>query len=168
MLLPAAKFYAGISAASISASASSGHAWSFSKASQRELDDAASVRKSIEGNIRAGASSSTSSGPRVVMGPSFPPPPSGSAVSALQDSREAKADAQMEARDARKAGYRKDARESREEERDNRSTGRERLMEKRREVGAANKEIRDGREGGGMMEVSEDVLMGSGGSFAAM
>lgn len=64
----------------------------------------------------------------------------------------------------------KGRREDREEERDNRATGRDRQLEKRREVGANMREMREARESGGMVEVSDDVLMGSGGTsdFKAM
>lgn len=60
----------------------------------------------------------------------------------------------------------KSNRESREEERDNRATGKDRLVEKRREGNMSRKAFEQSREGGGMVEVPEEVLMGgSGGGF---
>lgn len=69
-----------------------------------------------------------------------------------------------------RAEYKKGRRDEREEERDGRATGRDRQIEKRREVGANMREMREAREGGGMVEVSDDVLTGSGGTsdFQAM
>lgn len=165
-----AKFYSGISAASLSASLSSGYSWSFSKATQRELDDASSIRKSIDSTGgRPGPHASSSSGPprRQQLGPTFPPPP-GSALTALQNSREEASATLASTRELAKGERRKGNREGREEERDERATGKDRVQEKRREVNGSNREMREAREGGGMVEVDDDTLMGTGGSFQAM
>ncbi|KAK4703135.1 hypothetical protein P7C70_g3088, partial [Phenoliferia sp. Uapishka_3] len=159
----APKFYQGISASSISSSISSGYSWSFSKASQRELDDASSIRKSIDYGGRSAGPSAPPSTSRAVMGPTLP-----SAVSQLQSTRYEREQQREGEQGRRKEERKKDQRESREEERDGRATGRERTVEKRREANAGNREMKEAREGGGMMEFSEDTLMGTGGSFAAM
>ncbi|KAL8279661.1 hypothetical protein RQP46_007974 [Phenoliferia psychrophenolica] len=155
------KFYSGISASSISSSISSGYSWSFSKASQRELDDASSIRKSIDST--GGRAAPPSAGPRPTLGPMMPPS-SSSAMSQLQDTRSER----EKEREWEKEKRKKDAREGREEERDGRATGRDRVMEKRREANAGVREMKEAREGGGMVEVDDATLMGSGGSFAAM
>lgn len=98
-----------------------------------------------------------------VQGPSLPPT---SALQDLQDSRERAATEQGWERAGKKTEYRKGAKEGREEERDNRATGRERVLEKRKEGAAVNREMRDAKDGG-MQEVDDDTLMGSGGGFAA-
>lgn len=65
---------------------------------------------------------------------------------------------------------RREARDGREEERDSRATGRDQLIEKRREGNASRKEFAAGKEGGGMIEFDDDALMNgatSGGGAAA-
>lgn len=171
-----AKYYQGISSSSLSSSLSSGYSWSFSKATQRELDDASSIRKFIDTGSRplpgAAPSSSRAVGPTLpsvrgpTLGPSMPP----SALSALHQSREASASLSSSMRETSRAESSKARREAREEERDGRATGRERVLEKRREVAGGMREMREQRESGGMVDVPDDVLMGSGGTsdFKAM
>ncbi|KAM0750179.1 hypothetical protein T439DRAFT_247115 [Meredithblackwellia eburnea MCA 4105] len=167
------KYYTGISSARVSSSVSSGHSWSFTKATQRELDDASRIRKEIDGpsssrdGPRGGGGGGNAKVQGPVQGPSLPPT-SGSAVQDLYNSRENYRAGQESLRDAEKAQRRREGRDAREEERDSRATGRDRVMEKRREVNAGNKAMRDAKEGGGMMEFDDETLMGgSGSSFAA-
>ncbi|GAA5917500.1 hypothetical protein JCM5296_001679 [Sporobolomyces johnsonii] len=96
-------YYAGISPASLPSSISTSHTWNFTKATQRELDDAASVRKSIDTGSKTKSYSSTSTpgavvagpGPSRARGPIGPtmgptmPPSSSSAVERLQMERDA-------------------------------------------------------------------------------
>lgn len=168
MVIDPEKFYSGISSASISAATSSAYSWNFKSATQRELDDAASIRKGIDSS--AGRSSASSSVPaRQVLGPSLPSASSGgSALEQLQYSRSVAASKAADARAQSRAAYSKSSRDARTEERDNQSTGRERVMEKRREGNDIRKEIRDSKEAGGMMEVDEETLMGGGASYQAM
>ncbi|KAI5475612.1 hypothetical protein MNV49_001122 [Pseudohyphozyma bogoriensis] len=165
-----AKFYNGINSSTVSASTSSSHRWNFSKATERELDDAARLRKDINGpsSSRDGPPSSSSYRPTIgpTMGPTMPP--QYGAVEALQNEREAERAAREDAKYARKGEYKKAAREAREEERDNRATGRDRLMEKRAEGNAVRKEYGQRRDDDAAPELDEDTLMGGGGSFAAM
>ncbi|GAA5824708.1 hypothetical protein JCM5353_004417 [Sporobolomyces roseus] len=163
-------FYSGISPASLPSSISTSHSWSFSKASQRDLDAAASIRKSIDtgtkersydsniGPSRGGGSSSSSGG--VKLGPSMPP---SSAVERLQIERESLDQARIEERSYKDSQRKKSNREARDEEKDSRATGKDRLIEKRREGNMSRKEFAAEREGVGMVEVSEEVLMGGGG-----
>ncbi|GAA5951072.1 hypothetical protein JCM21900_005715 [Sporobolomyces salmonicolor] len=169
-------YYAGISPASLPSSISTSHTWSFSKATQRELDDAASVRKSIDTGSKTKSYSSTSAsvagprrdhtreraGPTMVMGPTMPP---SSAVERLQLERDAVESSRASER-AHAASRRKlESHDARAEERDSRATGRDRLLEKRREGNQSRREFETSREGGGMVEVGEDVLLGQGGGF---
>ncbi|GAA5924824.1 hypothetical protein JCM1841_006944 [Sporobolomyces salmonicolor] len=169
-------YYAGISPASLPSSISTSHTWSFSKATQRELDDAASVRKSIDTGSKTKSYSSTSvsvagpnrdrtrerAGPAMVVGPTMPP---SSAVERLQLERDAVESSRASER-AHAASRRKlESRDARAEERDSRATGRDRLLEKRREGNQSRREFETSREGGGMVEVGEDVLLGQGGGF---
>lgn len=165
-------YYEGISPASLPSSISSSHSWSFSKASQADLDAAASIRKSIDTGTktRSYEPSASSSSSAVVagpprLGPSMPPPPSSSssAVERLQLDRDAR-DSQRQAERATVTSQRRrETREARDEERDSRATGRERLVEKRREGNQARKAYESAREAGGMVEVDEETLMGAGG-----
>lgn len=172
------KYYAGISAGSLPSNVSSSHVWKFSKASQRELDDASSIRKSIDtgskplpssrgtGNL-VGPSlpSSASRTAAPVVGPSMPP----SALEGLQQSREASRALAESSREAARAEQKRARRDEREAERDGRATGRDRVMEKRAEVASSHRAMRDAREGGGgMMEFDDDTLMGGGGDFKSM
>ncbi|GAA5878121.1 hypothetical protein JCM16303_002853 [Sporobolomyces ruberrimus] len=167
-------FYSGISPASLPSSISTSHSWGFlSKASQRDLDTAASIRKSIDTGSKersyesSGPSSNRQIGPSagggVRVGPTLPP---SSAVEMLQLERD-NLDRMREQEKSHKDSLRKKSnRESREEERDNRATGKDRLVEKRREGNMSRKAFEQSREGGGMVEVPEEVLMGgSGGGF---
>ncbi|GAA5985113.1 hypothetical protein JCM5350_000846 [Sporobolomyces pararoseus] len=165
-------FYSGISPASLPSSISTSHSWSFSsKASnQRDLDAAASVRKSIDTGTkeRSYQQQSTSSSINrtggsnggVVVGPTLPP---SSAVEALQLERENLDRIKQEEKSHRDSQRKKSNRESREEERDSRATGKDRLVEKRREYNSSRKEFEASRESGGIMEVPDEVLMGGGG-----
>ena len=94
------------------------------------------------------------------LGPSMPP---SSAVERLQLERDALDQSRADERSMRDSQRKKGNRESREEEKDNRATGKDRLIEKRREGNLSRKEFAAEREGGGMVEVSEEVLMGGGG-----
>ncbi|GAA6021510.1 hypothetical protein JCM10207_005785 [Rhodosporidiobolus poonsookiae] len=160
-------YYAGISPSSLPSNISTSHAWSFGKASQADLDAAASIRKSIDTGTKT-RSYDAGPAPRAIAGPSRGPqlgpamPPS-SAVERLQMERDARDSTREGERFAHASQRKRDARESRDEERDGRATGRDRLVEKRREGNASRREFERDREGGGMMEVSEDVLMGTGG-----
>lgn len=89
-------------------------------------------------------------------------------MTALQNSREEASATLASTRELAKGERRKGNREGREEERDERATGKDRVQEKRREVNGSNREMREAREGGGMVEVDDDTLMGTGGSFQAM
>jgi len=86
----------------------------------------------------------------------------------VQNARESEQQRREDDRAARDAERKRERKAGREEERDNRATGRERVLEKRSEGNAVRREIREGREGGGMVEVDEDTLMGGGSSFKAM
>ncbi|POY73076.1 hypothetical protein BMF94_3914 [Rhodotorula taiwanensis] len=175
-------YYQGISPASLPSSISSSHSWSFKKASQADLDAAASVRKSIDtgsktrsydaGAALVGPSAlGPSKGP--TLGPAMPPPSggsssvgSGSAVERLQLEREARDAAYAAERSARHSERRRENREARQDERDDRATGRDRLVEKRREGNADRREFERAREAGGMVEIDDDTLMGGqGGGF---
>lgn len=167
----AAKYYDGISSASMPANISSGFSWNFSKASQRELDDASSIRKSIDTGSRPLPGSTSSAGPsrRPTMGPTLGPTMPPSAVEALQLARDHRDSTRDSRREEERNERKKGRKEERDEERDNRATGRDRLVEKRREVGANMREMKEAREGGGMVEVDDDTLMGgSGSSFKDM
>lgn len=157
--------------AAISASASSSHQWKFN-ASQRELDDSGSIRKSIDsaGNSRGNAASSSS---RSIMGPARPmmgpSRPGTSAVESLQLSREEQESSRKSARYGAQEERARSNRDNRNEEKDDRSTGRDRMVEKRREGNADKRDYAQSREGGGMMEISDDILMGgSSSSWQAM
>ncbi|GAA5820229.1 hypothetical protein JCM3770_006069 [Rhodotorula araucariae] len=164
-----AKFYAGISPASLPSSISTTHAWTFSKASQSELDAAASVRKSIDTGTKTrsydpsapSTSSQVMPGPARARAPQLGPalPPS-SAVERLQMERDARDSTREAERTAYAAERRRGAREGRDEERDARATGRDRLVEKRREGNASRRDFEAAREAGGMVEFDEDALMG--------
>lgn len=161
------KYYRGIASSSMSSTVGTSYSWTFSKASQRELDDASRIRKEIDLD-RSGGGRNTTAGARTLgptMGPSLP---GGSRVEALQQSREAGRAALEDAREADRREYKKQRKDARDEDRDNRATGRDRVTEKRKEVAASNRAMRDDREGGGMVEIDEDTLMGGGDSFKAM
>ncbi|GAA6007426.1 hypothetical protein JCM11491_004159 [Sporobolomyces phaffii] len=173
-------YYAGISPASLPSSISTSHSWSFlSKASQRDLDTAASIRKSIDTgskersyDARGGGGGGGSAAARPGLGPSGgdvkvgPTLPPSSAVEMLQLERDRLDRTRDEERSRRDHDRKKAARESRDDERDNRATGKDRLIEKRREGNMSRKAFEQSREGGGMVEVPEEVLMGGGsGSF---
>ncbi|SCV72942.1 BQ2448_6867 [Microbotryum intermedium] len=170
-LLPA-KFYQGISSASLPTTVSSSHSWSFSKATQRELDDASYIRKSIDtGNKPLPSTSSSRSvvGPTMLSttwGPTMPP----SRLDALRSSREIETNERERSKALEKVERKKAARDAREEAKDGRATGRERQLEKKREFGDIRREIKEGREPG-MVEMNEEDLglvgPGGGGSFAA-
>ncbi|SCZ94779.1 BZ3500_MvSof-1268-A1-R1_Chr12-1g03652 [Microbotryum saponariae] len=176
-LLPT-KFYQGISSASLPTTVSSSHSWSFSKATQRELDDASYIRKSIDtGHHKPLPSTSTSASASrsVVVGPTMPPVTLGptmpsSRLDALRSNRERDASERERSKALDKAERKKAAREAREEEKDGRATGRERQLEKKREFGEIRREIKEGKEPG-MVEMNEEDLglvgPGGGGSFAA-
>ncbi|SGY20197.1 BQ5605_C017g08521 [Microbotryum silenes-dioicae] len=177
-LLPA-KFYQGISSASLPTTVSSSHSWSFSKATQRELDDASYIRKSIDTGNKplpsTSISTSTSTSSRSVVGPMMPPVILGptmpsSRLDALRSHRETEASERERSRALDKAERKKVAREAREEEKDGRATGRERQLEKKKEFGEIRREIKEGKEPG-MVEMNEEDLglvgPGGGGSFAA-
>ena len=94
------------------------------------------------------------------MGPTMPP--TGTSLADLQFSR---AEAESERNHSRansKAEYSKRNREDRQEEKDDRSTGRERMLEKRREGNASNRDFADKDQGDA---VDDSTLMGSGGSW---
>lgn len=168
------KFYDGIKASQIGAGVSSGFAWKFGNATERELDDAASIRKGIDSTVtssrpgaRAGPSSTQE--PRRTIGPTMGPtmPPShGSALEALQFSRANDESSRNAARSAQRSEYSRENREARTEEKDGRATGRERVMEKKSEQRAIGRERQEVE--GGMQEVDDDTLMGGGSSFQAM
>ncbi|GAA5923155.1 hypothetical protein JCM3775_007448 [Rhodotorula graminis] len=181
-----AKYYAGIAPGSLPSSISTSHSWSFKKASQADLDAAATVRRSVDGTKTrsydptaapgpAPPPPSSSSSSRAVAGPSRGPqlgpamPPS-SAVERLQMERDARDSTRSAEREAYAASRRRDAREGRHAERDERATGRDRLVEKRREGNASRRDFEASREGGGMMDFDEDALMsgstGAGGGPA--
>ncbi|GJN93975.1 hypothetical protein Rhopal_007038-T1 [Rhodotorula paludigena] len=163
-----AKFYAGISPASLPSSISTSHSWSFSKASQQELDTAASVRKSIDTGSKVRSYDSAAP----VAGPSRPPPgaggaatlgptlPPSSAVERLQMDRDARDSARQAERNASSSQRRREARDARDDERDERATGRDRVVEKRREGNASRRAFEAGREGGGMLEFDDEALLG--------
>ncbi|GAA6039348.1 hypothetical protein JCM8097_002810 [Rhodosporidiobolus ruineniae] len=176
-------YYAGISPSSLPSSISTTHSWTFSKASQSDLDAAASIRKSVDTGAptrsydakpAAGPSGYSSSAvgptrPGPQLGPAMPP---SSAVERLQMERDARDSTRASERAAYSSERRREARDSRQEERDNRATGRDRLQEKRREGNASRREFEKGREGGGMVEFDDDALIsgdtgggGGGGSF---
>lgn len=175
-------YYQGVSPASLPSSISSSHSWSFKKASQADLDAAASVRKSIDtgSKTRSYDAGAPLVGPSALgplrgptLGPAMPPPPagssgsgSGSAVERLQLEREARDAAYAAERSARHSERRRENREARQDERDDRATGRDRLVEKRREGNADRREFERAREAGGMVEIDDDTLMGGqGGGF---
>ncbi|GAA5855132.1 hypothetical protein JCM9279_001963 [Rhodotorula babjevae] len=180
-----AKYYAGIAPGSLPSSISTSHSWSFKKASQADLDAAATVRRSVDGTKTRSYDPtaapgpapppSTSSSSRAVAGPSRGPqlgpamPPS-SAVERLQMERDARDSTRSADREAYSAQRRREAREGRHAERDERATGRDRLVEKRREGNASRRDFEASREGGGMMDFDEDALMsgstGAGGGPA--
>lgn len=166
------KFYRGIASSSISSSISSAYSWNFKSATQRELDDASSIRKSIDYSRNPNSSSSGSSSNKAILGPMLPltTTSSSSALESLQFARSQASTAQSDARAQSKALSKADQRSARDEARDNQSTGRDRQVEKRREGNQERKEIAASRESGGMVEISEEDLMGSGGSssFQAM
>ncbi|GAA5979353.1 hypothetical protein JCM11641_005009 [Rhodosporidiobolus odoratus] len=167
-------FYAGVPASSLPSSISTTHSWSFSKASQSDLDAAASIRKSIDTGSKTrsysatagpapgpsySSSSSSSVGPTArgpQLGPAMPP---SSAVERLQMERDARDSILAADRSAASSERRRDARESRQDERDSRATGRDRLQEKRREGNASRREFEKGREGGGMIEFDDEALL---------
>ncbi|BGP58136.1 hypothetical protein JCM8202v2_005797 [Rhodotorula sphaerocarpa] len=170
----AEKYYAGISPASLPAAVSTAHSWSFSRASQADLDAAASIRKSIDTGSKtraydSGPAPAPGAGAGAVvkgptLGPAMPPPaPPTSHVERLQLERDAR-DAEREAeRAARASDRRRSNRDAREDERDQRATGRDRVVEKRREGNAARRAFEGARESGGMVEVDDETLMGGGG-----
>ncbi|KAK4330474.1 LOW QUALITY PROTEIN: hypothetical protein RTBOTA2_006135 [Rhodotorula toruloides] len=158
-------YYNGISPASLPSSISTSHSWSFAKASQADLDAAASVRKSIDTGSKTrsyDAGSSSVVGPSLpsqrgpALGPSMPP---SSAVERLQLERDARQSASESERSASHAKRKRESRDARDEERDNRATGRDRLMEKRREGNASRRDFEASREAG-MQEFDDDALMG--------
>lgn len=170
--MSAEKYYDGIHASKLPASISSGHSWSFKNATQRELDDAASIRKDVdfEGRRRLGAGG----GERRTLGPAMPPAAvsggsgSGSgagsrgALESLQDERERSRLAIESERSARRAGFARDRREAREQERDERGTApgsRERMLEKKMEKAGANREFAQGKEQD-MQDFGDEFLMG--------
>ena len=163
----AAKYYAGIAPGSLPSSISTSHSWSFKKASQADLDAAATVRRSVDGTKARSYDPTAAPGPapppstsssRAVAGPSRGPqlgpamPPS-SAVERLQMERDAHDSTRAAEREASSAQRRREAREGRHAERDERATGRDRLNASRRDFEAS-------REGGGMMEFDEEALLG--------
>ncbi|GAA5930896.1 uncharacterized protein JCM15063_002489 [Sporobolomyces koalae] len=168
-------FYAGISPASLPSSISTSHSWSFlSKASQRDLDTAASVRKSIDTGSKEKSYDPSSSSTRTITGPSSsskprlgPVLPPSSAVEQLQNERDELDRARLQDRSHRDSIRKRDHREARQEAQSERATGRDRLIEKRREGNQSRREFEQSREGGGMVEVPEEVLMGgsTGSSF---
>ncbi|GAA5905647.1 hypothetical protein JCM8208_005794 [Rhodotorula glutinis] len=169
-----AKYYAGIAPGSLPSSISTSHSWSFKKASQADLDAAATIRRSVDGTkTRSYNPTASAPGPalpppstssRAVAGPSRGPQlgpamPASSAVERLQMERDARDSTRSAEREAYAAERRRDAREGRHAERDERATGRDRLVEKRREGNASRREFEQSREGGGMMDFDEDALM---------
>ncbi|KAK4048510.1 hypothetical protein OIV83_004678 [Microbotryomycetes sp. JL201] len=154
------KFYSGIQSSRISSQLNTTHNWSFKNASQRELDDASRIRKDIDKFDNRQDDQHLTRTDKVVVGPSLP---SGSAVEALHVSRDAARDLRDQDRRRDREEYKRAKRDERQEERDNRATGRDRLIEKRKEKATSHREMRDAREaGGGMQEIDEDTLMGSG------
>ncbi|GAA5842747.1 hypothetical protein JCM3766R1_005774 [Sporobolomyces carnicolor] len=163
-------FYSGISPASLPSSISTSHSWGFlSKASnQRDLDAAASVRKSIDTGTKERSYDPTSSrrvgggnGQAVVVGPTMPPPPS-SAVEALQNERDELDLVRQGERSRRNSERKRDSRDRRDAERDERATGRDRVVEKRRQGNQSRREFEASREAGGMIDIPDDVLLGGG------
>ncbi|BGO95448.1 hypothetical protein JCM10020v2_007166 [Rhodotorula toruloides] len=159
-------YYNGISPASLPSSISTSHSWSFAKASQADLDAAATIRRSIDTGSKT---RSYDAGSSSVVGPSLPsqrgpaldpsmPPPS-SAVERLQLERDVRQSASESERSASHAKRKRETRDARDEERDNRATGRDRLMEKRREGNASRRDFESSREAG-MQEFDDDALMG--------
>ncbi|BGP20017.1 hypothetical protein JCM10213_000601 [Rhodosporidiobolus nylandii] len=159
-------FYAGIPASSLPSSISSTHSWNFAKASQADLDAAASIRKSVDTGSKtrsygaapgpsysSSAVNPTSRGPQ--LGPSMPP---SSAVERLQMERDARDSTRESERSAASSQRRRENREAREDERDNRATGRDRLQEKRREGNASRRDFERGREQG-EQDFDDDALM---------
>ncbi|GAA5880797.1 hypothetical protein JCM3774_005754 [Rhodotorula dairenensis] len=170
-----ANYYQGISPASLPSSISSSHSWSFSKASQADLDAAASIRKSIDTGTKTRSYEPSTAAPAPAprrLGPTLPPSAtavagpssssSSSAVERLQLERDARDSVRQAERVHVASERRRENRESRQEERDSRATGRDRLVEKRREGNLARREYEGAREAGGMVEIDDETLMGGG------
>ena len=104
------------------------------------------------------ATSRESREPARALGPARP-----ATMDDLAMQREAELDYRASQKDASRLLSKRDQRETRQEERDNRATGRDRVMEKRAEKREGAREMASAREQGDM-EFGDDVLMGGSSS----
>ncbi|KAH8923201.1 hypothetical protein BT69DRAFT_1319658 [Atractiella rhizophila] len=141
------------------------HVWGFegslSKKEQQTLAEATQADDRPSTHLPSASTTRPTQGPLLPAGHS--------ALSALHSSREAERDREASERAARAYEGKKRRREEREEEEEGRATGRDRRVEKRREMNASNRAFASRREeADGLGDVGEEELMGGAGdSFQA-
>jgi hypothetical protein len=164
-------YYAPLTSSSRPSSSQTSYKWAFAKngvrVDSRALDSARAAVDSMTNaaNPAAVAEASSSSRPRLgpAMGPSMGPSVMGSSMgpSVMGAQRPSEADRTYDRESRNERSRDEDKRErkrAREEEKEGRAGGREGRLEKRKEVNAGNRQMRDRSPGG--LELDEGALLG--------